>query len=122
MQNNVGYCWNHVLNQKINDHQLFDDNYNYLNNFLVWSRANHVTFLYNNNQGDIVFEVIPLYPFTYAYGKNKRTYGYFAKWMKSYKPILKTIISPEVAQQWILQAEEMIAFIIHNSDRLRIKD
>ena len=78
--------------------------------------------MYNNHEGNIIFEITPLYPDTYAYGKKKRTYGYFLTWMQSYKPILKTVISTSIAAQWIEQAQEILDSIDQQSKKLYIED
>ena len=113
----IGYSWNHTLNQKDISNGIFGENFDILNYYKPWS-AGRCTWIYNNEQGNIVFEITPLYPHTYTYKKRKRSYNYFLKWMQFYKPIYKQIISREIAQQWIDQANQIIAEIDKNTAEL----
>ncbi len=121
LTDNIGYYWNYALNQKYKHDQIFGDDYDILNNFNIWSRYNQSTFLYNDHQGNVIFEITPLYPYTYAYGKKKRTYGYFLKWMQSYKPTFKSVISKETVLKWIEQTQEILDIIDENSKKLYIE-
>ena len=112
----IGYYWNHALNQNDTYKRLGDD-YSILKNYKFWG-TNRCTWIYNDEQGNIIFEITPLYPHTYTYKKRKRSYNYFLKWMQSYKPIYKQIISREIAQQWIDQADQIIAEIDKNTAEL----
>lgn len=113
---NVGYYWNHTLNQKDIYKRLGDD-YSILKHYKPWS-SDQCTWIYNDEQGNIIFEITPLYPHTYTYKKRRRSYNHFLKWMQTYKPIYKQIISKEIAQQWIEHATLIIAEIDKNTEEL----
>ncbi len=111
---NIAYYWNHCLNPK-NPSDRFGDDYSILKEYLVINSI----FIYNNKDGEIVFEITPLYPHTYSYSKRKPSYNYFVKWMQEvYKPIKKCIISPSIAQQWVQQADAILAEIETNTAKM----
>ena len=63
--------------------------------------------LYNDKDGNVIFEITPFYPW---HGETKKSHPDFItykKFMKDYKPILKTIVSKEKLKQWIIQAQEL---------------
>jgi hypothetical protein len=114
---NIGLHWNNTLNQKDISNGIFGEHFNTLNYYLLWS-AGRCTWIYNDGQGNIIFEITTLYPDTYIYGKKKRSYRYFLKWMQTYKPIYKQIISKELALQWVDQANQILAIIDQNTQEL----
>jgi hypothetical protein len=77
------------------------------------------TWLYNDDFGNIILEVTPSY---YSLNKRRRNKISFEKWMKKYKPILKRTISKEIAQQWLLQMEDLLAIINQNIARMQKSD
>lgn len=80
------------------------------NAYNIWGHGNLATWIYNDKQGNIVFEITPRYPGLFAEDKSGINIS-FEDWMKTYKPFVVRIISPEVAQQWIEQANKIIAYI-----------
>ncbi len=111
----LGILWNELCNQhKFSELSFIHDNYDFVYNYLILNS----TFVYNDKEGNIIFNVTKLYPFTNARKKRKRSYNYFLGWMESYKPIYKTIISPELAQTWLLQIQEILEIIDKNTESI----
>lgn len=109
----IGYYWNHYLN-KINN---INKDYSVLRNYLIFDSL-FPTFIYNDIDGNIIIVVTSLYPYVFSRKKRKPSYGFFLKWMQKYKPIFKAIISQEIAQQCIEQANLIITEIDKNTEEL----
>src|SRR5690606_20521799 len=76
----------------------------------IWRYNNLATWIYNDKQSNIIFEITPRYPNFFA-EENEIQDITFNEWIKEYKPLLTRIISPEIAWQWIVQADKVIACI-----------
>lgn len=66
-----------------------------------------ITFLYNDEQGNIVLEVSSTYPWFFGEDPPEDLYVSYDDWLPEYKILYKTIISKDTVQKWI---KEMIAF------------
>jgi hypothetical protein len=77
------------------------------------------SWLYNDERGNIIFELTPVYPWYYSKPGSGETFIKYSKWMKTYKPILTRTISKETAQQWIKQIDDLIKVVKKNDKRLR---
>ena len=65
------------------------------------------SWLYNDKDGNIIYEITPLYPWNdQVLRKDPRRITY-KKFMKNYKPILQALISRETIRQWIKQGIEL---------------
>jgi hypothetical protein len=113
---NIGYYWNNALNKK-NTSEKFGADYYALKYYTPWY-SDQCIWIYNDQYKNIILEITPLYPYTYAYKKRKPSYNYFLKWMQKYKPIYKQIISKDIVQQWIDQATEILNEIDKNTEEL----
>lgn len=80
------------------------------NVYKIWGHDNLATWIYNDSQGNIIFEITQRYPGLFAEDK-RSIHISFEEWMKTYKPFVVRIISPETAQQWIEQADKIITYI-----------
>jgi hypothetical protein len=78
--------------------------------YRLWGYQNIIAWIYNDSSKNIIFTITPRYPdfFTEDSNSIKESYG---KWIQSYQPIITQVISPQVAQQWINQADKIINFI-----------
>jgi len=85
--------------------------------YQLWMTKKYVTWLYNDNNGLIIFEVTPLYPFSYRNSSKEQDYITYKKWIKNYKSCLTRTISREVAQQWFEQANKIEIQIADNIER-----
>lgn len=77
----------------------------------------YVTWIYNDNDKNIIFEITPSYPYFSCDPKKEPHYISFKKWMLSYKPYLIAKLSRETAQQWLEQAEHIVKTIDDNINR-----
>ena len=78
--------------------------------YKIWGHDNLATWIYNDMQGNIVFEIAPRYPGLFSEEKGDMAIS-FEGLMKTYNPFILRIIAPEIAQQWIGQADKIIAYI-----------
>lgn len=68
-------------------------------------RPYYDSWLYNDKDGNIIFEITPFYP---GHSVNKKTFPDripYKEWIKDYKPIIKVMIPKENVKQWIKQAK-----------------
>ncbi|HSC24712.1 MAG TPA: hypothetical protein VLB80_00645 [Candidatus Babeliales bacterium] len=79
----------------------------------LWAFKECVTWLYNDKNGLIIFEITPLYPFFYDTPKELSSISY-NEWIKNYKPYVIKVIPKEIAQQWLQQANALIKQIDAN--------
>lgn len=101
----LGFEWNEFYIDNLKSNKCFD--YHWLSNYHIGIRPYYNSWLYNDKDGNIIFETTPFYPW---HNVNKRTQPDripYKEWIKSYKPIVKTIIPKENFKQWITQAEKM---------------
>lgn len=83
--------------------------------YFLWSGDNVSTWLYNDKNGNVVFEITPNYK--YHFCNLEETLGFipYEVWAKKYKPCLVRIIPKDIAQQWLDQAQNVITQINENS-------
>ncbi len=63
--------------------------------------------LYNDKEGNVIFEITPFYPFHYETKKTHPDFITYKQFMKNYKPVVITIIPKNNLKQWIEQAKEL---------------
>lgn len=79
--------------------------------FSAYGNVNQNSWLYNDNDGNIVFELTPIYPWFYSDPGPGETFIKYSDWMKQYQPLLKRIIPKEVAQEWLVKLQELTAVV-----------
>lgn len=100
-----GFEWNQYFEGIIQDTEV--------DQYLCWSNAHKqvppyfISWMYNDENGNIIFEITPFYPWHDARKKSHPDFITYKKFMKNYKSILKTMIPKENLQQWIIQAQEL---------------
>ena len=77
------------------------------------------SWLYNDQLGNIVLEITPIYPWFFSEPKPGEVFIKYSEWMKTYKPILIRTITKETAEQWLKQIDELIEAVKKNDERLR---
>lgn len=109
----IGYYWNLYLNKKNNS----NNDYSILSKYLIFDSL-LPTFIYNDINGNIFITIIPLYPHIHSRKKRRPTDGHFLTWIKSYKPLYKTILPRNIAEQWLIQAQQILDTIDENTQML----
>ncbi|MGZ6251357.1 MAG: hypothetical protein ACXWL2_04970 [Candidatus Chromulinivorax sp.] len=111
----IGYAWNLYLN--VRNHQQLNyakKEYEALEDFNLWY-STYTTWIYNDTNNNIIIEITPTYPNTYD---ESQSYQDFLQWMQNYKPLLKTIIPKNTAEQWLMQAQQILDTIDENTQML----
>lgn len=101
--NDLGFEFNQFTEGK----QEFNDaflEYNWLSNSS--KRPYYDSWLYNDENGNIILEITPFYPWHNVTKKTCPNKISYKEWIKNYKPVVKTIISKENFKQWVKQADE----------------
>ena len=85
------------------------------NNWWVGDKHNlwcheYQSWIYNDAQNNIIFELTPLYPGLFDTEEKKYPVP-FKEWMQNYKPFLMRTIPREVAQKWLEQANSILKTI-----------
>ena len=130
IQKNIGYYWNQWLNEDNPD--LFylqdqDSKYWIGINYFLWGTSGgavnkFATWLYNDAQGNIIFEVTPLFPGTLVDWNDPVEMQAYQEWMeKKYKPFFTRIIPKDLAMQWLNQADTILTTIRENVKILKEK-
>lgn len=124
IQRNIGYYWNQELNEE--DPKLFlikeEEGESWIGyTYLLWgtdsSKKNqqYTTWLYNDADGNIIFEVTPTYPETFIDPQDPAKVQAYQAWMESsYQPFFTHIIPQNVAIQWLEQASLILKTIQDN--------
>jgi hypothetical protein len=112
----LGYLRNKGLHECGNSPEL--DQENHLPATL-WSPTGNkegicTTWLYNNDQGDIIMQITPSYRWHFFDPKEDENYITYEEFMQNYQPILFRTIPKEVAQEWLIQVEQLAAKIKDN--------
>lgn len=82
------------------------ENYNHWigQNYALWS-SDTQAWLYNNDDGEIILEITPSYPWHYNDPKDNECFVPYEDWIKDYKPLLITKIPKEIAKKWLKQCD-----------------
>ena len=116
----VGLLWN----EKANDDTVFSFEYEIIENTehwvglknLLWSTPGNIkpdlsTWLYNDKNGNIIFEVTPTYHWHYSDPEpDDKDYITYEEFMKNYKPLIIKQIPKDVANEWLSQVNELLKF------------
>jgi len=107
---NLGFEWNQYFEGKIK--KTIVGNYHCWSNDHKQIRPYFSSWMYNDTDGNIIFEITPNYPWSNEKKKDNPGWISYKKFMESYKPILKTMIPKERLQQWIPQAKKLKKMLV----------
>lgn len=118
IKQDIGFLWNEELQEKPGlVYEKFNDrNYWVGQSHLLWDTPSTVkpettTWLYNDNNGSIVLEITPTYPWHFVKPKKREIKIPYEEWMSGYKPFIVRTIPREVAEQWLKQAQELVIIL-----------
>lgn len=120
----VGYMWNQLLHAEPADRdpKIFceEDGFWVAEVNLVWSASGDdypsvETWLYNNDEGEIILEITPVYKWHFDDPEPGENYITYEEFMLNYKPILFRTIPKDVAQEWVDQAQNLLNIIEQNT-------
>lgn len=100
----LGFEWNQFYQGLIKDTDILEK-YHFVSNAHKQIRPYYNSWFYNDEDGNIVFEITPFYPFHYETKKSHPDFITYKQFMKSYKPIVKIIIPKERFIEWNEQAK-----------------
>lgn len=125
IQEDIGYLYNQYSDYLCNEKSQVQDTFGYTklegrdiwagNKYNLWN-SDITSWIYNDVDGSIIFELTPAYPENFYYTKSQ-TIPY-QEWIKSYKPYLIEKIPHDVAQQWLDQANALLKQIDKNIKKL----
>ena len=75
--------------------------------------------LYNKNDGSVVCEASPKFPFSYRNVEKDKDYIPYNKWLKNYKPYFIEEASLDLIKEWISLAADSLVKIQQNIDRMK---
>lgn len=96
--------------------------------YFLWAGNDVQSWIYNNNAGDIVFEITPNFPekLSTNFSNNRlsiekqKNHESYKKWIQEYRPLLIRTIPREVAEQWLDKANQTLKTIEKNIGRVLI--
>jgi hypothetical protein len=100
----LGFEWNQYFEGIIKDTEVIK--YHFSSNCHKQIRPYYNSWLYNDKDGNVIFEITPFYPW-HRKKKSHPDFITYKQFMKDYKPILKTLIPKENLKQWFTQAREL---------------
>lgn len=123
----IGYIYNEILQNRFpftNSENNNDPSDLWIGDkYRVWGYTLQL-WLYNDENGDIIFKLTPLFPGGFALGDStdpeeiERSLQYDA-WIKNYKPFLIETLPRETAQRWLAHAEDIMKMIEDNERRMQ---
>lgn len=72
--------------------------------YCCWGSDQSITWLYNDQDGSIIFECCPIY-------NKKRDKKNYNKWLETYKPLVTRIITYQQAEKWLKETQSIIDYI-----------
>jgi len=127
IKEDIGYLYNQYSDFLCNKKSKVQDNFGYTklegtdiwagNKYNLWN-SDVISWIYNDADGSIIFELTPAYPENFYYTKLKPQTIPYQEWIKGYKPYLIEKIPHNIAQQWLDQANAILKQIDKNIKRL----
>jgi hypothetical protein len=118
--NDIGYLYNQYL-RYINEYGSnnptlsyeIDDGFEWWVGYKaqLWSYDLVSSWLYNDSNNEIVFEVTPIYPEMFLESQVAKNMISYKEWMTSYRPAALRVISKDVAFQWFDNINSIVAYI-----------
>jgi len=114
----IGYLYNEELqgNPGLFYTKLEERDYWIGNNYLLWSHK-FATWLYNDNDGNIILEITPIYPGIFIDPAETANGTTYEKWIEGYKPCFTQKIPLDIAENWLKQASSILKVIDENIKR-----
>ncbi len=79
--------------------------------YQLWAYDDLSTWIYNDKNGAIIFEVTQRYPYLFEKNKKQQKGITFKQWMRSYRPLFIHTISSEIAQEWLKKTGYMVDYM-----------
>ena len=131
IQPGLGYIWNEIFQEKsgffYEPSEDGKDCHWVGSNYHLWGTHGkdvnpHVTtWLYNDEQGNIILEVTEMYRWSSLEYDSADAIPFvsYEDFIKNYKPIFKKIIPKHVAQRWLLQAQQLYEVFYENEQKCK---
>lgn len=100
----LGFEWNQFFQGIVKDTDIFKK-YHFVSNSHKKIRPYYNSWFYNDEYGNIIFEITPFYPFHYETKKSHPDFITYKKFMKDYKVTVRTVIPKNRLIQWDNQAK-----------------
>lgn len=111
IKDDIGYLWNKYLHgdEALECFEKEGQSFWVGELFSLWSIRGSTTWLYNDANGAIVFEVTPTYKWHFDPAGPNESYTTYDEFMKNYKPEFIRVIPRDIAHQWAEQLHEVMA-------------
>lgn len=121
---NIGYQYNRDINEDNPniEYEKIETIKSWIGNrYKLWSNSVE-TWMYNDDHGNIILEITPVYPKTFRDPEEDLDMQDYQNWMKSYAPILIRTIPRNIAETWLKQTEDILEEIKANIKMLQEKN
>jgi len=114
IKQDLGYLWNEYLSGESKITFIKDNNSWVGKRYILWSSPGGLdqrltTWLYNNENGEIILEITPSYKWHFQDPEPGENYITYQQFIKNYQPLLFRTIDREVAKKWIIEAQEILS-------------
>ncbi len=119
----IGFLWNDSMREVSTfiNRDIFYDIESYAV-FSLGGKYTVTTWLYQNTEKAICFEVTPDYPWTFRDPEPHEKYIEYEEWMKHhYKPLIRRTMSREEVELWLQEVTKLYEQIKQNDERLRCR-
>jgi hypothetical protein len=125
----IGLLWNKELNNTkqwsmTNHDQQMLNNPESLGEYILFSTSGETypslaTWIYNNKNGEIVFQITPQYKWHFDDPKDGENFITYDEFIRNYKPLFTGIISPAVAKKWLKKINALLKLAKTNEQKCR---
>ena len=108
---NIGYFWNEILHFEVEPVEVggfWVGDKNLLCETPGNIKPNLATWLYNEQGGDIILEITPVYEWHNTDPEQGELFITYEEFMKDYKSIFKQEVSRDIAEEWLKQARDIL--------------
>ena len=101
----LGFEWNQYFQRKTKHTKIVK--YHFCGNSHKLIRPYFSSWMYNDKDGKVIFEITPFYPWENVKKKDNKDFISYKKFIENYKPILKIVIPKYRLKQWVPQAKKL---------------
>lgn len=132
LMDDLGYLHNECLKYALNEDEetwqihpglAYDQDKIWIGyDYQLWASNEFAAWMYNDENGAIIFEVTPRYPGFFIKEEELIVMPSYQEWMQSYKFTIFKIIPREVAEQWLEKTDKIVGHIKDKFDKNSAKD
>lgn len=131
LREDIGYLHNEYLKYALNDNEdewqlnpnlVYEDETWVGFHYQIWSCRQWAAWIYNDKQGEIIFEITSRYPGFFVNDGGLVVMPSYEEWIQTYQPTITRVIPKDIALQWLKQASQILVYIKKQFDKFAIQE